>query len=172
MKSTKLCTWLKSQKVFCRITAALVKYFIHFHKELRISSLCHMLVDFAVYLVVQCSEQPQFVLPHDSRKHEMFQVWKSFLQFEADSSQGNTVGENDISDHVPGNKHPSIERGRLCYILYLLIILALSSCLLTENIPVHIIPILSGHGSRLYWSHHLGRKYKYWELWQFWQCNR
>ena len=42
---------------------------------------------------------------------------------------------------------------------YLLIILALSSCLLTENIPVHMIPMLSGHGSRLYWSHHLGRKY-------------
>ena len=64
-----------------------------------------MLVDFAVYLVVQCSEQPQFVLPHDSRKHEMFQVWKSFLEFEADCPEGDAVGEDDVPHHVPPH-HP------------------------------------------------------------------
>ena len=40
----------------------------------------------------------------------MVEGWKSFLQFEADSSQGNTVGEDHVSDNVPG-----IERGRHCY---------------------------------------------------------
>ena len=61
-------------------------------------------------LVVELPEEAQFVLPHDPGEDKMVEGGKSFLQFEADSSQGNTVGENHVSDNIPG-----IERGRLCY---------------------------------------------------------
>ena len=56
------------------------------------------------HLVVQLSEESQFILPHDPGEDEMAQRGKSFLQFEADSSQGDAVGENHISDHVPGRE--------------------------------------------------------------------
>ena len=56
-------------------------------------------------LVVQLSEESEFVLPHDPGEYEVVEGGKSFLQFEADSSQGDTVGEDHVADHVPGNKY-------------------------------------------------------------------